>query len=116
MEWLFNGFLSLGIYDWAASVLQTDISKMTIAFTIAAQLHRRWVRKDVAEQFTKISASIDNVAATVSKDLYMHRERLVRIEDVVVKLDSRVTYFRIYLLLKKHLQKQIQITRGNNYV
>ncbi len=95
MDFIFNHLSGFGVYDWVLSVFQTDIAKMTVAFTLAAHLHRRWVRKDVSEQFLKITTAIDNVAATVSKDLTAHRERLGKIEDVVLKLDSRVTQLEV---------------------
>lgn len=92
MEWIFSLLNFTGTYDWMVSVLQTDIAKMTVAFTIAAHLHRRWVKKDVEEMFSKIAASIDNVAATVSKDLQAGRERFERIENSVESLRKFVKF------------------------
>ena len=90
MEWLFSMLDLTGSMDWVTDIFRTDIAKMTIAFTIAAHLHRRWVKKDVSEQFAKIESAINNVAATVSKDLAAHQARLDSVQEVVVRIDSRV--------------------------
>ncbi len=92
MDWLFSVLDFPGIGDWATELFKTDIAKMTIAFTIAAHMHRRWVKKDVSEQFTKIVGAIDNVALTVSKDLAAHSARLDRVENVVTKIDARLSF------------------------
>ncbi len=94
MDWIFDAVSGLlgqfGVTEWARELLHTDVAKMTIAFTIAAQLHRRWVKKDVAEAFGKLEAAINNVAKTVSQDFAAHTKRLESIENGVAGLDSRV--------------------------
>lgn len=93
----FIPFLDIGV-DWIADVLQSEVAKMTIAFMVAARLHRRWVKKDMAEHFSKITTSIDRVAVTLAGDLESHRKMVggleLKVEDLndkVVELDGRVS-------------------------
>jgi hypothetical protein len=74
---------SFGVTGFLVEILQTDFAKMTIAFTIAARFHRRWVKKDTAEQFLNVTKAIDNVAAMVSKDLAAHTAKLGQVEEKV---------------------------------
>ena len=73
-----------------SELLKSDILRMTIAFTFAARLHRAWVKKDMAEHFSAITQSIDNVAATCSKALLLHSERLDHLSGRVGDLHDRV--------------------------
>lgn len=96
MEWITYVF-DFG-FDWLADALQSEVGKMTIAFMVAARLHRRWVKKDMAEQFGKITAAIEKVAVSVGADLSKHTELLTGLREDVndldekfVKLDERVS-------------------------
>lgn len=90
MDWIFDLLSQVGVTEWARELLHTDVAKMTIAFTVAAQLHRRWVRKDVTFQFEKVTAAINNVADTVSKGFQAHTQRFEKIEASVSGLDNRI--------------------------
>lgn len=78
------------IHALLSDAWQLEVVKYTMAFTIAAWLHRNWVRKDMSEQFTKVAEAINNVAATLSQDLAAQANRLVNVEDSVGKLSGRV--------------------------
>lgn len=68
-----------------SGLLQSEVMKMTVAFMIAARLHRGWVRKDMAEQFSKITDSIDKVAERVSTGLALHS---IRIDELNSRVDN----------------------------
>jgi len=65
----------LGIFDlqilehWLGELFSYEITKMTIAFTIAARLHRAWVRKDIREQVSHVTDAIDRVATVLAADI-----------------------------------------------
>jgi hypothetical protein len=101
MDWLFSLLDFTGSMDWVTDIFRTDIAKMTIAFTIAAHLHRRWVKKDVSEQFAKIVDAIDGVSATVSKDLAITSSRIGNVEDAVKNFDSRLGKVESILVVPK---------------
>lgn len=54
------------LFDWMRELLHADVAKQTLAFLIAAGLHRRWVKKDMAEQFGLLRGTIDHVAEVMS--------------------------------------------------
>lgn len=58
-------------------------------FTLAALLHAKQVRKEIATQFSTISLALNNVADALKQDLVKHSERLDRVEkDVGTIKDS----------------------------
>jgi len=78
-------FMSLVSDAW-----RIEAVKMTFAFTLAAWMHRTWVKKDMSLQFDKITDAINNVAITLRQDLEAQTNRLVKLEDNVGKLSDRV--------------------------
>lgn len=62
----------LPILDWAGSLFQTEVAKMTIAFLVAARLHRKWIKQDIVA----LTDAINNVAKTVSQGLELHSKRI----------------------------------------
>lgn len=68
------------VMDWLTEFLHSDIAKMTLAFAIAARLHRSWVRKDMAQQFSLIRESIDHVADVMSSRIDNLDNRIGRLE------------------------------------
>lgn len=79
---LLNGDL---IFAWLGELFQSEVSKMTLAFMVAARLHRSWVKKDMTEQFSQITQAINNVADTVSRDIALHSKRL---DDLSVRVEN----------------------------
>jgi hypothetical protein len=77
------------ISNWLGQVLQSEMMKMSIAFLLAARMHRSWVKKDMAEQFDKITGSINNVADKVSHGLALHSIRIDELSQRVETLESR---------------------------
>ncbi len=77
------------LYVWAGELLQSEVTKMTIAFMVAARLHRRWVKKDMTEQFSRIAESIDKVADRLSLDLSYHSERIDDLAHRVSELEEK---------------------------
>lgn len=52
-------------------------------FLIAAFIHAKQVRKEIALQFTAVSAALNNVADALKQDLAKHSQRLDTIEKEV---------------------------------
>lgn len=84
---------AFGLTEWLTSLLQHEVTKMTIAFMIAARLHRKWVKKDMAEQFSKITASIDKLSDRLAEDLGSHSKRIddlsLRVQNVETRLSQK---------------------------
>ena len=74
MEWI----LSL-MGDGLVHVGNSEIGKMTLAFIIAARLHRKWVKADVIEQVSALTKSIDNMSEKLSKGI---QDQGLRIDDL----------------------------------
>ena len=62
---------------------QLEVTKMTVAFMLAAWFHRIWVRKDMDIQFSKLTNALNNVATSFTN-------RLVNIESSMGQLTTRV--------------------------
>lgn len=73
-------FLDL-IFNWGSELLSAEVTKMTLAFMIAARLHRAWVRKDMSEQFGLLRQSIEHVADSLGRRLDAHEVRLDKLEN-----------------------------------
>lgn len=63
----------------AGNTWESEFTKMTVAFVLAAWVLRRWMRKD----FEKLIDAVNNVASTLGN-------RLGKVEDDVSKLSFRV--------------------------
>ncbi len=109
--WAYSLWSFQGVQDWFMSVFQTDIAKMTVAFTIAAQLHRRWVKKDTAEQFGKITNAIEAVAERVTKGLMEHGAQLTKTRDEVKEIREKLhdTDAKVLALEQHNTQRGVQV-------
>lgn len=76
-------------FNWIGDLMHAEVSKMTLAFIVAARLHRGWVKKDMEVQFLTITSAIDNVADKVAKGLELHSKRIDELHDRVAKLEKR---------------------------
>lgn len=65
------------------------VMKMTMAFLIAARLHRSWVKKDITEQFKILTLSIDKLSDVVSKGFESNSKRLDEHAKRLDNLESR---------------------------
>jgi hypothetical protein len=90
LDYVITVLEATGFGEWFAELFRSDVAKMTLAFTIAAQMHRRWVKKDVTEQFGKLEGAINNVARNLSQDFAVHNSRLEKIENGLANLDNRI--------------------------
>lgn len=68
------------IFSWLAELLQSEVAKMTLAFMLAARLHRQWIKKDLAEQFSLLRRSIDHVAEVMGKRIDSLDARVEKLE------------------------------------
>lgn len=78
------------VFIWAGEILQAEVTKMTIAFMLAARLHRRWVKKDMSEQFSKITEAINNVADRLTLDLSNHSERIDDLRSRMTAVEGKI--------------------------
>lgn len=80
MEWfLYIGqFVSEGpLFDWLSGLLQAEVTKMTIAFMIASEIHSRKVKKE----FALLRESIEHVAGVTDKRFRSFEDRLTAMEN-----------------------------------
>lgn len=77
------------VKSWAMDTLKTDFAKMTMAFTIAAWLHRGWVKKDIKSYFNALTAAIDNVAEKVGTEVSSVKKDIAKITTRVEALEKR---------------------------
>jgi alpha-D-ribose 1-methylphosphonate 5-triphosphate synthase subunit PhnH len=64
------------LLHWVGELFQAEVTKMAIAFMVAAELHSRKVKKE----FALLRESIDHVASAMGKRLDGLDERMGRIE------------------------------------
>lgn len=67
-----------------------QVTQFGLAFTFAAYIHARQVRKEIALQMSNVASSIDEVTKALKEDLGKQGERLIKVEDGVQKLNNRV--------------------------
>lgn len=70
-----------------------DADRVTVVhygflFLVAAFIHAKQVRKEIALQFTAVSAALNNVADALKQDLAKHSQRLDNIEKDVTVIKS----------------------------
>lgn len=58
---------------------------MTLAFIIAARLHRKWIKQDIVS----LTDAINNVAKTVSQGLALHSKRIDELTERVDDLEKK---------------------------
>lgn len=73
------------MFEYANSVLNTEVAKMTVAFLIAARLHRRWVKKDVMQQVKGITDAIDNLSESMKQTITNESKR---IDELSTRVDN----------------------------
>ncbi len=76
MDWLLELFLNGPLFDWLNDLLHAEVTKMTIAFMIASEVHSRKVKKE----FGLLRQSIDHVAEVTERRFKGFEDRLTRIE------------------------------------
>lgn len=86
MDFIWSIFSSDFILDFGKEALHSEVIKYTIAFLIAARLHRRWVKEDMAKQFSLLRESIDHVADVMGKRIDDLDDRIDRIEQGKTKV------------------------------
>lgn len=60
-------------------------------FTLAAWVHSSQVKKEIATQFLAITTALDGVASALKADLSAQLTRISKVEDVVLKMDNRIS-------------------------
>jgi hypothetical protein len=80
MELLMNA-----VIEYGGQLLNTEVAKMTIAFLIAARLHRKWVKKDVFEQVKNITEAINNLGVSMNKSI---SSQSLRIDELSTRVDN----------------------------
>lgn len=81
MDSVLNLVAALPLGEWLRAVFHEDVAKQTVAFLIAASLHRRWVKKDMAEQFALLRGAIDHVSEALGVRIQGLEERIKRVEE-----------------------------------
>lgn len=76
MDWLL-GLLPVDfIVSWLGEAFQSELGKMAFLFLLAAEIHKRAMRKE----FTLLRGSIDHVADVMGKRIDGIEKRLVSLE------------------------------------
>lgn len=78
------------LFVWLNDVFQSEVAKYTISFMVAARMHRAWVKKDMGEQFGRITASIDNVADKLTLELISHTKEIKGLSARVDNLEAKI--------------------------
>jgi hypothetical protein len=81
VEYFFNLLLNGPIFEWLNDLLHAEVTKMTVAFLIASEVHSRKVKKE----FSLLRESIDHVARVMESRFRIVEERLEKIENKDVK-------------------------------
>lgn len=68
--------LGLVPLDWLGELFQAELTRLTFLFFIAAEIHKRHVKKE----FALLRGSIDHVAAVMEKKYDDHESRLRALE------------------------------------
>lgn len=63
--------------SWLGELFQTELAKLSLLFLLAAEIHKRTVKKE----FALLRASIDHVADVMGKKFDEHEVRLKRLEE-----------------------------------
>lgn len=82
------------LLDHAQNILGAAFSHQAtqfgLAFTLAALIHARQVRSEIAKQMSSVVESIDKVAKAIRDDLAKQSARIEMVETGVQKLNNRV--------------------------
>lgn len=70
--------------------LSHQVTQFTIAFVLAAIIHSKQVRKEIATQLGDVATSIDKVRVALVDDLQAQGKRLKSVEDGIQRLSTRV--------------------------
>jgi hypothetical protein len=77
------------VVSFLGDAFKADFTKMTLAFTVAAWLHRSWVKKDIKSYFNALTAAIDNVADKVSGEMVSMKKDMLNIATRVEALEKK---------------------------
>lgn len=86
--------LGISLIEYMQTLFGAAISHQAtqfgIAFSLAAFIHARQVRSEIATQMTSVVSSIDSVAKAIREDLAEQSARIELVESGVQKLNNRV--------------------------
>lgn len=71
--------------------VSSQVAQSGFFFTLAAWLHAGRVKKEISEQFSILTAALNNVAAALKQDLAIHSGRLDNVESGIKIINERVT-------------------------
>lgn len=77
--------------DFISPIIEHDVTKWTLAFSIAAWLHSGRVKKEIKTQFVGIVDSINNLGVALRNDMNSQSDRIINVEQGVNKLTDRVS-------------------------
>lgn len=78
------------IQSFLTDAIQHEVVKWSVAFSIAAFVHSRQIRKEIRFQVGNITDSIKDVARTLKEDLDKQGKRLDNVETGIKHINSRV--------------------------
>lgn len=70
--------------------LQSEILKMTLAFLVAARMHRKWVKKDMETATTTLTEAIEKVSKNVSDSHNAQSKRIDELSERVSNLERSI--------------------------
>lgn len=89
--WALTTFDYQAVGSFMSDAWQSDFVRMTSAFTCAAIIHQRGMKKQIALAVTSLSMSIDNLTKTVSQDLSKHSKALSDLKNNYDNINTRVS-------------------------
>lgn len=78
MDYIIEFFVSGPVYEWLNDLLHLEVTKMTVAFLIASEIHSRKVKKE----FSLLRESIDHVSEVLGVRLTQIEGRVRKLEDL----------------------------------
>lgn len=73
------------IMEYGSALLKHNFTQMSLAFTLAAWLHRGWVKKDIKGYFLSLTTSIDNVADKVGGEMTAMKKDIQNLHERIDK-------------------------------
>ncbi len=91
MDWLLQMLSPEQLQAVLGQAFSSEVFKFSCAFSLAAMIHAKQVRKEIGIQFTGAITAINDLTSVLRQDLEKQSKRIGMIEAAVGKIDGRLT-------------------------